>query len=182
VKESDGWIFVLHGMLIHNNDDNSGHVILSATTPRLPASFNITLLSRLRVDYLFLFKREGRCAGVLIKRYVSISGGLSAHRKGGGRRRLPDFSLHVLGPEIYFRLCLRGFYFFKCVDGQLHFCLTLDAAQFVAHRKNSKVTSVLIKSNWVGTLEVFLKAFWVQGSGAEVEDCVMFNVSVIEIN
>jgi hypothetical protein len=85
-------------------------------------------------------------------------------------------------PGNIFRLCLRGFYFFKCVDGQLHFCLTLDAAQFVAHRKNSKVTSVLIKSNWVGTLEVFLKAFWVRGSGAEVEDCVMFNVSVIEIN
>lgn len=54
--------FELHGMLIHNNDDNSGHVIPShATTPRLPASFNITLLSPARLDYLFLFKREGRC-------------------------------------------------------------------------------------------------------------------------
>jgi hypothetical protein len=101
-------------------------------------------------------------------------------QKGGGRRRLPAFSLHVLGPEIYFACASEAFIFFKCVDGQLHFCLTLDAAQFVAHRKNSKVTSVLIKSNWVGTLEVFLKAFWVRGSGAVVEDCVMFNVSVIE--
>jgi hypothetical protein len=146
VKESDGGIFVLHGMLIHNNDDNSGHVIPSATTPRLPASFNITLLSRLRLDYLFLFKREGRCAGVLIKRYVSISGGLSAHRKGGGRRGAGC----LLFPYMYLaRKCIfaygasEAFYFFKCVDGQLHFCLTLDAAaHFVAHRKNSKVTSV----------------------------------------
>jgi hypothetical protein len=98
--------FELHGMLIHNNDDNSDHVIPSrATTPRLPASFNITLLSRLRLDYLFLFKREGRCAGVLIKRYVSISGGLSAARTAekavGGAQVLP-FSL-ARGPEIFFR-------------------------------------------------------------------------------
>lgn len=95
--------FVLHGMLIHNNDDNSGHVIPSATTPRLPASFNITLLSRLRVDYLFLFKREGRCAGVLIKRYVSISGGLSARtEKAVGGSQVALFSLHAYAARKYF--------------------------------------------------------------------------------
>lgn len=112
--------FELHGMLIHNNDDNSDHVIPSrATTPRLPASFNITLLSRLRLDYLFLFKREGRCAGVLIKRYVSISGGLSActyicictGKAVGGAQ--VAFFLNARAARKYF-FAGHAFLFFKC--------------------------------------------------------------------
>lgn len=100
----------------------------------LPLS--ISRCSRLRA-WINYFNLKGRAdAGVLIKRYVSISGGLSARRE-----KRHEWAAQVA----FFPKAVRKYFrrptmllFFKCFDGQLHFCLTLASNRFLANGKIQK--------------------------------------------